>query len=75
MRIKVYYILPIILFFVALSSLPAQEPVSLAVFPFNNMNGNQDQDYLTGIISILVEDLSQSGSLRIVEREKYPGSA
>ncbi len=60
----------VLLLSVPVVSLAAQEPVSLAVFPFNNMNGNQDQDYLTGIVtSILVEDLSQSGSLRIVERE------
>ena len=60
----------VLLLSVPVVSLAAQEPVSLAVLPFNNMNRNQDQDYLTGIItSILVEDLSQSGSLRIVERE------
>ncbi len=60
----------VLLLSVPVVSLASQEPVSLAVLPFNNMNGNQDQDYLTGIItSILVEDLSQSGALRIVERE------
>lgn len=47
-----------------------QSPVSLAVLPFENMNGNPDQDYLKGIIYyILVEDLSGSGSLVILERQ------
>ncbi|MDA3938647.1 MAG: hypothetical protein PF693_04975 [Spirochaetia bacterium] len=47
-----------------------QVPVSLAVLPFENMNGNPDQDYLKGIIAyILVEDLSGSEALVIVERD------
>jgi len=47
-----------------------QKPISLAVLPFENMNGNPDQDYLKGIISyILIEDLSGYDSLMIVERD------
>ena len=46
-----------------------QTPVSLAVLPFENMNGNPNQDYLKGIISyILIEDLSGFDALMIVER-------
>ncbi|MEA1911764.1 MAG: CsgG/HfaB family protein [Spirochaetota bacterium] len=45
-------------------------PVSLAVLPFENMNGNPAQDYLKGIIAyILIEDLSGSEVLTIVERD------
>lgn len=52
-------------------AIEAQEnPVSLAVLPFENMNGNSDQNYLKGIISyILIEDLSGSGFLTILERQ------
>ena len=47
-----------------------QNPASLAVLPFENMNGNPDQDYLKGIIAyILIEDLSGSEALMIVERD------
>ena len=47
-----------------------QNPVSLAVLPFENMNGNPEQDYLKGIIAyILIEDLSGSEALTIVERD------
>ena len=47
-----------------------QNPVSLAVLPFDNMNGNPEQDYLKGIIAyILIEDLSGSDALMIVERD------
>jgi len=47
-----------------------EEPVSLAVLPFENMNGIPEQDYLRGIISsLLIEDLSGTGALTIVERE------
>lgn len=43
---------------------------SLAVLPFENMNGNPEQDYLKGIITyILIEDLSGSEALIIVERD------
>jgi len=46
------------------------DPVSLAVLPFENMNGNPDQDYLKGIIAyILIEDLSESEAITIVERD------
>jgi TolB-like protein len=69
--------LPIILIFclfliviLPLSISAQQTPVSMAVLPFENMNGNPDQDYLKGIISyILIEDLSGSDSLMIVERD------
>ena len=47
-----------------------QVPVSLAVLPFENMNGNPEQDYLKGIIAyILIDDLSGSEALMIVERD------
>lgn len=45
-------------------------PVSIAVLAFDNMNGNPDQDYLKGIISyILIEDLSSSDQVMVVDRE------
>lgn len=47
-----------------------QNPISLAVLPFENMNGNPTQDYLKGIIDyIIIEDLSGSDALMIVERD------
>ena len=63
------------LFFVLLIVFPSSvtagdDPISLAVLPFENMNGNPDQDYLKGIIAyILIEDLSGSEVLTIVERD------
>jgi TolB-like protein len=62
-----------IVFFITLfpTTISAQQnPVSLAVLPFENMNGNPEQDYLKGIISyILIEDLSGSEALLVVERD------
>ncbi len=51
--------------------LTAQEsPVSLAVLPFENMNDSPDQNYLKGIItSLLIEDLSGSQVVTVVERD------
>ncbi len=61
----------VFLFIITASPLMSQDaPISLAVFPFENMNGNPDQDYLKGIITyLLVGDLSRSGDIMIVERE------
>jgi len=56
--------------FSPLALFPQQNPVSLAVLPFENMNGNPDQDYLKGIISyILIEDLSGSEGILVVDRQ------
>ncbi len=56
--------------FFPLAVFSQQTPVSLAVLPFENMNGNPNQDYLKGIIAyILIEDLSGSEVLTIVERD------
>ncbi len=64
-------LLTVFLFIIFPTAVSAQEnPASLAVLPFENMNGNPDQDYLKGIITyILVEDLSGSGALVILERQ------
>lgn len=71
-------LLQIILFFILfLTALgqgflfAGQDKISIAVLPFENMNGDEDQDYLKGIIrSILIEDLTRSGDVLIVERDK-----
>jgi TolB-like protein len=56
--------------FLPLSLSAQQNPVSLAVLPFENMNGSSDQDYLKGIITYIInEDLSASGALMVVERQ------
>ena len=64
-------LLTVFLFIISPMAVSAQQdPVSLAVLPFENMNGNPDQDYLKGIIAyILIEDLSGSEALMIVERD------
>ncbi len=49
----------------------AQPAVSIAVLPFENMNGDKEQDYLKGIISsLLAGDISGSGDVAVVERDK-----
>ncbi len=70
--LKLLFIIILFLFTVIFSlSIAAEEnPVSLAVLPFENMNGNPEQDYLKGIISyILIGDLSSSGKVLIVDRK------
>ena len=70
--LKLLFPLLLFLFTVIFSlSIAAEEnPVSLAVLPFENMNGNPEQDYLKGIISyILIGDLSSSGKVLIVDRK------
>ena len=53
-----------------LSAAGQDSPVSIAILPFDNMNGNPDQDYLKGIISyILIDDLSSSDQVLVVDRE------
>ncbi len=67
---KFFFLL--VVFCLALPLLAAGQdtPVSIAVLPFDNMNGNPDQDYLKGIISyILIEDLSSSDQVLVVDRE------
>lgn len=60
----------LIILFLPISLFSQQNPPSLAVLPFENMNGNPDQDYLKGIIGyILIEDLSGSEALMVVERD------
>ena len=63
------------LLFLMIITLPmlsfGQSEVSLAVLPIENMNGNKEQDYIKGIInSILAEDISGSGDVAVVERDK-----
>ncbi len=63
-------IIIILYLFFPLAVFSQQTPVSLAVLPFENMNGNPNQDYLKGIIAYIIsEDLSGSDALMIVERD------
>jgi len=71
LSLKSISLLLIVFLIISPGFISAQEtPVSLAVLPFDNMNGNPQQDYLKGIISyILIEDLSSSDKVLIVDRE------
>ncbi|MDC7241383.1 MAG: CsgG/HfaB family protein, partial [Spirochaetales bacterium] len=77
MKIKhhaIRLILPAILIFGLILPLAAQnsqsdKKISLAVLPFENMNKDPRQEYLSGLIgSIVRQDLSDSGAVILVDR-------
>ncbi len=63
--------LPLIVFsLLCLLPAAAEETPSMALLPFENMNGDPNQNYLKGIIpSILEEDISSSGVVQVVDRD------
>ncbi len=67
---KKFTALMMLLLVLPLTAFAQTDLPSIALLPFENMNNEQDQNYLQGIIrSLLEEDLSGSGTVQIVDRD------